>query len=97
MIVDIVDIVIHLLVGVLNVVVAYNCGVLWILVLIISDILVIIGVMQNNTGLIIAWMIIRVVNIGFMVIELIAWSIIYEHLRGSGTDYDRIKIYNNYL
>jgi len=73
----IVDIFILLLISVLNIALIGNYGAVWFFVIILADVLLLIGAMQSNTGLMMAWMVLGMIHIVFMFIGWIAWPVIY--------------------
>ena len=73
----IIDIFLLLILAILTVVVMRNYGGAWFMVVIIADILLIVGTLSKNSGLLIFWLIIAMINIVFLFIGWIAFQIIF--------------------
>ena len=73
----IIDIFLLLILATLNIVFMSNYGVAWFMVVIIADILLIVGTHSKNSGLLIFWLIIAMINIVFLFIGWIAFQIIF--------------------
>ena len=65
-----------LILGTLNFIFLHNYGAFWGVILVIADIMLICGAMANNTGLMILWMIICMINIVFLFIGWIAIPVV---------------------
>ena len=75
MIAGIIDVALLLAIIIINIVMQSNYVSLWFVVVIIADILLIIGAMNANTGLLMVWMIIGMINTVFLFIGWLALPI----------------------
>ena len=73
----IIDLVILLVVAFLNILVVSNFGGIWFIIVVIADILLIIGTKSDNSGLIIFWLIIAMINIVLLFISWLVFPIIF--------------------
>ena len=70
------DVFLYMILGTLNVIFLHNYGAFWGVIVVVADMLLICGVMGKNTGLLIIWMIITMINIVFLFIGWLAVPLI---------------------
>ena len=70
------DVFLYMILGTLNVIFLHNYGAFWGVIVVVADMLLICGVMGKNTGLLIIWMIITMINIVFLFIGWLALPLI---------------------